>query len=74
MTRKEEIQQAALELYPIIYSSSRERDAYVQGAEWADKTLLDRICEWVKKHYQEYAHNQLGMEYLTNDLRKAVEE
>lgn len=41
--------------------------------EWAERTLLDKVCEWVKKHYIEYAHNRLGQEYIIEDLRKAME-
>ena len=40
--------------------------------EWADETMLDRVCEWVKKHYIEYAHNRLGQEYIIEDLREAM--
>ena len=36
--------------------------------------FLEKACEWVKKHYIEYAHNQLGSEYMINDLIKAMEE
>ena len=40
--------------------------------EWADETMLDKVCEWVKKHYIEYAHNRLGQEYIIEDLREAM--
>ena len=46
--------------------------SFVAGAEWADKTMLDKVCEWVKKHYIEYAHNRLGQEYIIDDLREAM--
>ena len=67
MTRKEKIQQSALELYPPIYSSSRERDAYIQGAEWADKhpreglVDIEKVVEWLE------AHNPFINEALVND-------
>lgn len=32
-----------MELYPPIYSSTRERDAYRQGAEWADENPDERM-------------------------------
>lgn len=47
---------------------------WIEGAEWADKTMLDKVCEWVKKHYMEYAHNSMGSEYIIKDLINAMEQ
>lgn len=41
--------------------------------DWADKTIIDKATEWIGKHYQEYAHNKLGMDYITCDFKKAME-
>lgn len=79
MTRKEEREQFAAEsikgadkLYGYKYSIKDVECACLLGAEWADKTMLDKVCEWVKKHYIEYAHNRLGQEYMIDDLREAM--
>lgn len=26
-------------------------DAFTTGAKWADLTMIDKACEWLKKHY-----------------------
>ena len=79
MTRKEEREQFAAEsikgadkLYGYKYSIKDVECACLLGAEWADKTMLDKVCEWVKKHYIEYAHNRLGQEYMIDDLRESM--
>ena len=79
MTRKEEREQFAAEsikgadkLYGYKYSIKDVECACLLGAEGADKTMLDKVCEWVKKHYIEYAHNRLGQEYMIDDLREAM--
>ena len=81
MTRKEEREQFAAEsvkgadkLYGYKYSIKDVESAIIDGAEWADETMLDKVCEWVKKHYIEYAHNRLGQEYIIEDLREAMKE
>ena len=38
------------------------------------KDLLNKVCEWVKKHYMEYAHNSIGSECIIKDLRRAMDE
>ena len=58
MKRSEEIQQAMKEsVCETIYSSGygftpRATDllecAFTKGAEWADRTMLDRACEWLR--------------------------
>jgi hypothetical protein len=50
MTRKEQIMDAAMffakknKNNPIPYLD------YVEAAEWADRTMLARICEWLEDH------------------------
>lgn len=51
MTRREEINIAAKNKYPYIKGlpqSSSHQAIFIEGAEWADKTMLDRACEWLK--------------------------
>ena len=56
MTRREEINQQAEE-YRQPYrdggyrlSSKDVRDAFEEGAEWADKTMIEKACEWITEH------------------------
>ena len=54
MTRREEIKLQAEEFrqpyrdggYRL--SSKDVRDAFEEGAEWADKTMIEKACEWLK--------------------------
>ena len=85
MTRIEETLKAADEY---IHKRVYEEDmgytgevfpVFIGGAEWADKTMLDKVCEWLKSYRQE-THD--GMGYIAGivndktieDLRKAMEE
>lgn len=69
--------------YPTFY---KEKGQGPDRREWDEDELefisnrnsskmvsLDEVCEWVKKHYAEYAHTRLGQEYLIEDLRKEFE-
>lgn len=54
MTREEEIRnEAKLKCHDIAgevdYKSSAAYDGFVMGAEWADKTMIDKACEWLNK-------------------------
>lgn len=31
--------------------------AFIEGAEYADKTMLDRACEWLKENIDLYSYN-----------------
>lgn len=46
MTRREEIVKAAHEFY-----KGDEVSTFVVAAQWADRTMIDKACDWLKKHY-----------------------
>lgn len=80
MTRKEEREQAAR-----LYSPNNAHytaDTFEYGAEWADKTMLDKVCEWLKErmHFTEgIANGEIyyqcnSIESFLNDLKQAMEE
>lgn len=62
--------------------------AFINGAEWADRTMLNKACEWLAKHISpeeiyEYEADETPTTYLTvnihdtmldfiNDFRKAM--
>ena len=85
MTRREEIEQQAEE-YRQPYrdggyrlSSKDVRDAFEEGAEWADKTMIEKACEWLKENIWVYINYEgCSGEELENDViedfRKAMEE
>ena len=51
MTRKELIEKAAAERASIATEDKGLRYLdFVDAAEWADRTMLARICEWLEEH------------------------
>lgn len=49
MKRQEEIISQAVKEQSQLYQSPEYRAGFISGAKWADKTMLDRACEWLKK-------------------------
>ena len=70
MTREKEIEQAMKEsVAETIYASGwgmtpQATDllecAFTKGAEWADATMLDKVCEWLKENIDSYAYNSFS--------------
>lgn len=58
-TREEEISQMAKSYTQVIYGNlddfSDITDAYVDGAKWADETIIEKACEWIKENIDTYA-------------------
>ena len=52
-TREEEIRQMAKSYTQVIYSNlddfSDITDAYVDGAKWADETMIEKACSWLDR-------------------------
>lgn len=50
MTRNEEIKNASIEFAINTFSvrPNLTADSFSQGAKWADKTIIDRACEWLQ--------------------------
>jgi len=83
MTRKEQIEQAAIAIakkhdYP--WDTGSIAKGFRLGAEWADKTfLLEKACEWLKGFMEcsplfEYQVTREEMSETINDFRKAMVE
>lgn len=54
MKRREEIENAAKQKYPYEEGTKgmiceASIPIFIQGAEWADKTMIDKACEWLSK-------------------------
>lgn len=78
MKRKEEIRQEAHRKYPykggtkgLICENSIP--IFIQGAEWADKTMIDKACEWIQKEVLEDYEGVIWPD-IVKDFRKAMEE
>ena len=50
--REEEINQAAKEhaKSSLVGSLYYKESSFKQGAEWADKTMINKACEWLLEH------------------------
>lgn len=79
MTRKKEIEQAWFGR--MIQSCHRyDEKSFKESAEWADKTMIDKVCEWLRKNIDFYVETKydedfrVDIEQLLKDIRKAMEE
>lgn len=55
MTRREEIYEASCECYNgyidvVNVNADAAQDAFIKGAEWADKTMIEKACQWITEH------------------------
>jgi hypothetical protein len=74
MKREEEINIAAKNKYPYIKGlpqSSSHQAIFIEGAEWADKTMLDRACEWLSIYYPNI--DRMGIDEFVTAFRQAME-
>lgn len=53
---------------------------FIYGAEWADKTMLDRACEWLKENIDLYTFEGISIKSgfteikLTGDFKTAFRQ
>ena len=78
MKRREEIEGAAKQKYSykrgikgLICENSIP--VFIQGAEWADKTMINKACEWLKENIEGGVHPQSAYGFVDR-FRKAMEE
>jgi hypothetical protein len=76
MTRKEERELAA---YNNDRESSKENQQYfIEGAEWADSTMIEKACDWLDKNLTDYEGNTMGnipfgyINDIVRDFKKAM--
>lgn len=53
MTRREEIEkQAEITVFPWDEPQEQNKfqDGFIEGAKWADKTMIEKVVEWLKSH------------------------
>lgn len=72
MKREEEIKKEANR----VSFNGDEFSSFIQGAEYADKTMIDKICEWLDSVNTDYYMDSgiFQMNDLISDLRKYLEE
>ena len=78
MKRREEIERESKQKYPyeggikgLICENSIP--IFIQGAEWADKTMINKACEWLKENIEGGVHPQSAYGFVEK-FRKAMEE
>ena len=53
-------------------------DIFAKGAEWADKTMIEKACEWLNNNWREYVYQDgdgiVHFGHWESDFRKAMEE
>lgn len=57
MTRREEIeQQASLTVFPWddVREQSKFEDGFIEGAKWADKTIIEKATQWLFENVYDY--------------------
>lgn len=75
MTRREEIEQAAMQVggvHPDWDALECFRIGYKEGAKWADRTMIDKAVEWFRHQKEE-----IGLSWFDDyeaRFRKAMEE
>ena len=69
MTRREEIIEEAQR---IDHYGMQEQFAFIAGAQWADKTMIEKACEYAEARYDlDYCGN---VRDILNYLKSLVEE
>lgn len=54
--------------------------SFEEGAKWADKTMVERACQWLEQHQEDYnmydawSGDYVSFKSLIIDFRKAMEE
>lgn len=89
MKREEEIRQEMSKIagtHPDWSKNDCMRMGFREGAKWADKTMIEKACEWLENelyevmaepnHYYIYdvqSKSYNSLEVLINDFKKAME-
>lgn len=80
MTRAEELSKAA-DKFTANKKHYVERCRWIDGAEWADKTMIDKACEWLFVWLPKFVGFDTGAiledkdrDILIREFRKAMEK
>lgn len=80
MTRDEEIRRAAGNVairdnkgrYAHGFLMQALREAFTEGARWADRTMIERACKWLQENLDDYL--DVGVTFLVSDFKKAMHD
>lgn len=70
MTRKEEIVTQAVKEKSQLHQPLEWGAGFISGANWADRTMLDRACEWLSIYYPNI--DRMGIDEFITAFRKAM--
>lgn len=80
MTRQEELSKAA-DKFTANKKHYVERCRWLDGAEWADKTMIDKACEWLFERLPLYTAFNTGVnledkdrDAIIRDFRRSMED
>ena len=45
--------------------------AFTKGAQWADRTMLDKVCDWLKENVRVFQKEDIG-DFILANLRKEM--
>lgn len=50
--------------------------SFVHGAEWADETMIDKVCDWLEQNINHYVtyDGEIELQELIDDFRKEIVE
>ena len=51
-------------------------DIFIKGAEWMQKKMIEKACEWLDEHWNDYfsENDDFNGWNMISDFRKAMEE
>lgn len=56
------------------------KKAFIEGAKWADKTMIEKACKWLEQHQEDYnmydawCGDYVNFKSLIIDFSKAMDE
>ena len=69
MTRDEEIRQYLEERKHNIPITSSEANLIIESAKWADKTMIEKACEWLKENIDLYSYNAFNTKSCYTEIK-----
>jgi hypothetical protein len=82
MKREEIEQQASLTVFPWddVREQSKFEDGFIEGAQWADKTMIEKARQWFNLHFRqvgtpkEIKHDFQSKEKMWKSFTQFMEE
>jgi hypothetical protein len=82
MRKKEIEQQASLAVFPWddVREQSKFEDGFIEGAKWADKTMIEKARQWFNLHFRqvgtpkEIKHDFQSKEKMWKSFTQFMEE